>query len=276
MNTFEKTLYALQASMKMPTSFGWFHWVCILITLATIFFLYQKRKQFSEKQLKTVLLTYAVIALILEIVKQIVWSFQYNPVANSVIWSYRWYAAPFPLCTTPMYACLIAAFLKNNKFKTALLSYVSFVTILGSIITICLPISCFTTMIISNIHTMWLHCGSFVVSIYLLFNNVVTSTKQNFYMSIKVFLYLVMMALILNIGVYHLNVLNGSEFNMFYISPYFISTLPVFNEIQKNTPYIVFLSSYILALSFGAGIVYQINRTVKHSEYVGNRKSIKH
>lgn len=31
--------------------------------------------------------------------------------------------------------------------------------------TIMLPESCFTSDILVNIHTMWLHCGSFVVSV---------------------------------------------------------------------------------------------------------------
>jgi hypothetical protein len=51
-------------------------------------------------------------------------------------------------------------------------------------------------------------------------------------------------------------VLNGEAFNMFYISPYFISELPVFNVIQQKVPYIVFLLTYVVALSLGSSVIF--------------------
>ena len=53
-------------------------------------------------------------------------------------------------------------------------------------------------------------------------------------------------------------VLNGENFNMFYISPYFISTLPVFDIIQQTVPFILYLLIYIVSISIGALIVYGI------------------
>jgi hypothetical protein len=46
---------------------------------------------------------------------------------------------------------------------------------------------------------------------------------------------------------------------MFYISPYFISSLPVFDIIQENVPYIIYLLIYIVALTLGALIIYFIS-----------------
>ena len=246
--------------------YGWFHLLCGFITFFFIIFLYLKKKKNYEKQLKKVLATYGIIALLLELLKQISWAFNYDPITKIITWEYEWYAAPFQLCTTPIYVSLICLFLKKGKTRDSLLSYLAFVTILGSIATIIYPESCFVSDILINIHTMWLHCGSFVVSIYLITNNIVKLNKENFKNSIIVFLIFLLLAFIMNIVVYNSGILNGQTFNMFYISPYFISSLPIFNIIQENVPYILFLLIYIIAISIGSFIIYIISSLIKNKK----------
>ena len=258
MNLFEKILYILQGEMNEPDSFGWFHLLWIGLTLLSIFILFINRKKYSEKQLKIVLGVYGVVALILEVVKQLIWSFNYDVGTGVVTWDYQWYAAPFQLCTTPIYVSLICLFLKDNKIRDSLLSYMSFVTILGSFMTIIIPDSCFVKTIEVNIHTMWLHCGSFVVSIYLMIVGAVKINKNNLFNAFKVFIIFILLANLLNISIYNIGILNGETFNMFYISPYFISELPVFNIIQQSVPYIVYLMIYIISIFGGSFIVYII------------------
>ena len=260
---FEKVLYALQAEMNEPEPFGWFHWMWIFLIIASLIILFVLRKKYSNKQLKTVLGIYGIIALLLEVIKQLIWSFNYNEVNNIVTWDYQWYAAPFQLCTTPIFVSLICIFLKENKVRNALLSYMAFVTVLGGITTILIPESCFVRDIVVNIHTMWLHCGSFVVSIYLLMSGAVKINKQNLRGAFIVFLIFVLIAEILNIAIYNMDILNGETFNMFYISPYFISTLPVFDLIQQNVPFVLFLLIYIAAIFIGTTCIYYISYGIK-------------
>ena len=256
MNWFEKFLYFLQADMEEPKPFGWFHILCIVLMLITIFFL--SKKKHSEKRLKTILAVYGFVALILELLKQLVWTFNYDTVTNIVTWDYQWYAFPFQLCTTPIFVSIICIFLKKGKIRNALLSYMAYITILGSISTILIPESCFVSDILVNIHTMWLHLGSFVVSVYLLMSKEVKTNFESLKGSVIVFLIFVVIAEVMNIVLYNIGVLNGETFNMFYISPYFISTLPVFDIIQKNVPYLLYLLIYIIALSLGGSIIYLI------------------
>ena len=266
MNIFEKVLYMLQAEMETPKPFGWFHFMWIFLVIVSLVILYKKRNNYSEKQLKIVLGTYGIIAFILELAKQLIWSFNYDPITHAVTWDYQWYAAPFQFCTTPIFVCIICLFLKDIKIRNSLLSYMAFATILGSIVTILLPDSCFISDILVNIHTMWLHCGSFVVSVYLLMAGVVKIEKQNLKSALKVFLVFVLLAEALNVFIYNSGILNGETFNMFYISPYFISTLPVFDVIQQNVPFVLYLLIYILAIFLGALVVYFISRLFKKSK----------
>ena len=257
MNIFERLLYFLQAEMVRPHGFGWFHLLSIFIAFFSIGILcYQKK--YNQKKLKIVLGTYGFIALILEILKQLIWAMEYNPTLNLVTWDYDWYSFPFQLCTTPIYVTCLCYFLKKNKLRDYLLSYVAYITILGSIATIIMPDTCFVSDILINIQTMWMHLGSFVVSVYLLISREVKINKKSLQKAIITFIGFVLFANLLNIFVYNLGVLNGETFNMFYISPYFISELPIFNIIQENVPYIIFFIIYILALSLGGTIIYYI------------------
>lgn len=267
MNLIERILYFLNNfEMNEPSSFGWFHFLWIFLTILGIFILYRLKNKYSDKQLKKVLLIYGITALILEVIKQIMWSFNYDSVTNIVTWKYEWYAFPFQLCTTPIYVSIMCAFLKKGKIRDSLLSYMAFITILGSIATIIIPDSCFVSDILINIHTMWLHCGSLVVSVYLLMSGEVKINVNNLIKSILVFMGFVLFALLFNIVIYNSNILNGDTFNMFYISPYFISTLPVFDIIQKSVPYPLFLIAYFSIIILGSSIIYGISWLIQLSK----------
>ena len=273
MNVLEKLLYLLQKEMTIPSRFGWFHTLCLILVVIIIIILYKRKKYFSEKQLKIVLGIYGIIALILETLKQLIWSFNYDALTETIIWDYEWYSFPFQLCTTPIFVCLICLFLKKGKFRDTLLSYISFITILGSIAVMIIPDNCFVSDILVNIHAMWLHLGSFVVSIYLLMSGKVKITIQNLKRAILVFLSFVFIAEILNILIYNSGILSGEEFNMFYISPYFISSLPVFDIIQQKVPYILYLLIYILIIIIGAASIYVISKLINNI-YKSNTKLI--
>ena len=267
MNIIEKILYALSAEMPEPAGWGWFHimWLCFIVI--AIYLLYRQKNNVNEKQLKTVIGTYGFVALTFETLKQITWSFDWDFANQVAIWDYQWYSFPFQLCSTPIYVAVICFFLKKSNLRTTLLSYMAFTTILGSIATIFLPDSCFTTVILTNIHTSWLHFGSFVISVYLIMTEEVKLTTENLKKGLKAFIFFVGIAMAMNLIVYNSGVLNGEEFNMFYISPYFESELPVFNTIQKSVPYPIFLFTYIFALSLGSGIIFTIAKILKREKF---------
>lgn len=265
MNLFEKILYFLQKEMETPKPYGWFHLICIFLIIVSVIILFNLKNRYSEKQLKIVLFVYGFTAFILELLKQIVWSFNYDASTNIVTWDYQWYAAPFQLCTTPIFVSLICLFLKKNKFRDSLLSYIAYITILGSFMTVLLPDSCFTKTILVNIHTMWLHCGSLVLSVYLLIVGEVKVNKKSLINAFLVFIGFVFIAQSLNIIIYNSGILNGEDFNMFYISPYFTTHLPVYNFVQENFPYIIYFIFYIISIGLGSIVIYCFSYLIKYN-----------
>ena len=269
MELFKSILAFLETEFTTPKPYGVYHIVWLVIMLIAILFLFLIRKKHNEKQLKWVLGTYAITAFILETLKQLIWSVEYNSVTNAFEWDYQWYAFPFQLCTMPIYLCIICMFLKKCKLRDSLLSFVAYTTILGSIASAIIPDALFVSEALINLHAMWLHLGSLVVSIYLLMSGEVKINLKSLLRAITVFIIIALVANILNIVVYNSGILNGETFNMFYISPYFESTLPVFNTIYMSVPYPVFLAIYIVALSLGSYIIYSvayfINKFIKTS-----------
>lgn len=262
-NPFERLLLTLQAEMTCPEPWGLFHWISLLLTFGIIAFLYTRKQKHSEEQLKVILGIYGVIALALEVGKQLIWSFNYDAATQVVIWDYEWYAAPFQLCTTPMYVCLACLFMKKCALRDALLSYVAYITILGSIAMMLLPESCFVSDILVNVHTTYLHFGSFVVSVYLLMSGEVSIQRQSLLHAMLTFAGFVMVAALLNEFVYRSGILQGETFNMFYISPYFSSELPIFNSIQPAVSSPVFITLYVVVLGLGGFLIYNIAFLIK-------------
>lgn len=266
---FYRFIEILHTEMERPKPYGWFHLVCIFLTILSIFLLRNKK---SEKSLKAVLGTYGIIALILEVLKNISWSANLD--SGIITWDYQWYIFPFQLCSLPIYISLICFFTNNKKVHNYLLPFLAYVTILGGIATILLPDSCFTNEILININTMWIHCASLVLSFYLMLSGHVKPNLTSIKNAISVFIWCILIASLLNYFVYKSNILNGETFNMFFISPYFNSTLPLFSDIQPKLPYMIFLLIYFLIVTLGSLIIYGINYLVVNRPKKMNKKSI--
>ena len=131
---------------------------------------------------------------------------------------------------------------------------------LGSLATAAYPESCFVKTVLVNIHTMFLHMGSLSVSVYLIFKEI-SPVRRSWISGYKTFLLFVSIAEVLNVTVYHSGILNGQTFNMFYISPYFISALPVFSAIQQHVKFLLFLLIYLTAIFVGSGCIYLLSST---------------
>lgn len=267
MTFFEKLIYIINDfTMARPNSFGWFHLIWLFGSIGVVILLTVKKPRDPAKRLRAVLLFYGYFALALEITKQILFAFHFE---NGVVtWDYQWYAAPFQLCTTPMLVACVAGFMKDSPARKALLSYIAFFTVAASIAVAFYPNDIFTTSVEVNVHTMFLHFGALTVSLYLLTGGYVLPTFKNFRHGFIVLTGFVVFAELLNVLIYKSGILeSGDVFNMFYISPFFPSTLPVFSVIWPLVPIQVFVLLYLLVFLAGGGIVYLIARIVYNIQH---------
>ncbi len=238
--------------MQRPQPYGFFHIAWVLGALLAVFLL---RKKSGERFTEKVFSAYGWTALVLEALKQFSWSFSYDA-SGALVFDYQWYAAPFQLCTTPAYVAALYPFIKSVRVRNALRGYLAYFTLLASVAVALLPNSIYTDEVLINVHTSVLHMGGLFVSLWLLISGRV-EVKRDFWGGYKVFLCFTGIALLMNIAVYHLFGLGvtGDTFDMFYISPYYISPLPVFSTLDRILPYPVFLLLYLFAFLIGGILV---------------------
>lgn len=251
MNIVEKILIWLDSSMETPTSYGWFHLLFCLLMIITIILLFIKYKNTDNKGVKKILFICSLICLILEIYKQINFSFNYNEIYTW--WSYQWYAFPFQFCSTPMYIALIGALTKNKQIEGACLAFLATFGLVGGLSVMIYPNTVFIPTIGINIQTMIHHGIQVVMGMYILLSKKVEFNFNTLKKALYVFLILVGIALFINILTYYINIDGG--LTLFYISPFYKSSLVILCDIYEVVPYPIFLLIYITAFTLGSSIV---------------------
>lgn len=272
MNLFEKFIYAFQKTMQTPTIFGWFHilWLFIMIVACVLIIIF--RKKISQKGVKYTILTVGILLILFEIMKQLVYSFNWNEETQTVTWSYQWYAFPFQFCSTPMYLMLIAGLCKKNLFRDSLYAYLATFALFGGFIVMVYPGDVFTSTIFISIHTMLWHSSMVVIGVLIWATNSIEFKQKTFLKALCVFASMLAIAMLANfIWKWAGGIETGQTFNMFYISPYYSCHLALLSTIYANAPYIVFLLCYILGFSLAAYIVTMIAFAINYG-YLKNKE----
>lgn len=249
MNIFEKILYILDSEMTSPTNYSWFHILFLLIVIGCTIFLCIHFKDCTEKTFNKIMLISWIVIVVLEIYKQIIFTFEYSD--GVVEWDYAWYSFPYQFCSSPIYVLPFIIFLKEGKLKDAFISFMSTFVLFAGIAVMLYPNDVFCATIGINIQTMIHHGLQVVLGIFCIVYNRDKYDLQYGLKALYVFIPIIVIAMILNISVYHIFQANNIDdtFNMFYISPYFDCTLPVLSLIYPKVPYIVFLFIYVIGFS---------------------------
>lgn len=249
MSFLERLIVFLQFEMTRPTDYGWFHLLSLGVLAAVILLLARTRPEPNR-----VLFAAAVISLCFECYKQI--SFSYN----GEEWSYPWYIFPYQFCSTPMYAALLAALLRRGKVHGALCAFLASYGLTAGIAVMLYPNTCFVSEVLINVQTMTHHGLQVVMGSYLLLSGAVRPSKKTFFSGAAVFGAFVSLAVILDVITYRAGI--GDGLDLFYISPYHPSTLPVFDRLSAALPYPLFLLCYLFVFSLGSAIPFLIARGV--------------
>ncbi len=263
---FEAIIKFHDLTMPTPQPYGVFHICFVIISALACFLLCRFFKDPSEKTVRKILLIYSLICIGLEVYKQI--SFTFN-VENGVITAdYQWYAFPFQFCSTPMFVALIAAIVPSKRIYHACLAFLSTFGVIAGVLVMVTADTVFINTIGINIQTMIHHGSQISVGLFLLIRAGSIRKTSWAFGGVAVFLTAIAIALILNCTMIYV-IPEGETFNMFFISPHFETSLPVYSSIQPKVPYPVFLFLYIfpyitVALGIHAAI-YPLPRLIRYS-----------
>ena len=258
MNILEKFMVVLDTKMPEPTLFGWFHimWLAIMILGTVIVCL--KCKNFSDKQFRLFLLISCSVLILLEILKQLVHSFD----IESGTWDYAWKQFPFQFCSTPMYIGLIIALIKDGKIRDYLCSFLGTFGLFAGLIVMVYPTTVLSDVIFRSTQSLLHHSTMVVMGALIWTTKKAKVEHKTILKGMAVFAVLVITAFVMNI-IFH-STGNTDSFNMFYIGPYSKCDIPVlYNigqalDITRQTIHIgnfIFLLIYIVGFTLAAYII---------------------
>lgn len=247
MDFFASVLRILDASMPTPSAYGWFHlmWIGITVVAAVLLCKYKPNP-------KKTLLAVAITVLVLEVYKQINYTFSYE---GGITADYQWYAFPFQFCSTPMYVGLLAGLTKPGKFHDALCAYLATFAVFAGAAVMAIPGDVFISTIGINVQTMICHGSMVFIGVYLLQSGYVKLEHKTILKAAPVFAVCVAMAAVMNEIAYCTGLLETESFNMFYISPHCEPHLLVYSSVQEAVAFPWCLVLYILGFTAAAYIV---------------------
>ncbi len=250
MSFFDNVMYILDFQTdNIPKPYGLYHMFCLIITFIGSIIIIKRCKNQSEAQKKHVLLLLGSIIILLEIYKQLVCSHTLG------IWKYNWGIFPFQFCSTPLFLIIIAALLKDNKLRDCIYMFLTTYGFIAGLVVLVNPSDVFVNTIGLNLQTMIHHSIMVFTAIYLFSSGSLKLKYSSMNQAVALFLLLVTTALILNFSI-HGQV--DTDFNMFFLSPYYAPTSFIALFIVNNFGYLSYLISYIILFSVASYLVFLI------------------
>ncbi len=248
--------YLLDHSPRLtarPSPFGVYHLVSVvlILALAVLMVVFRRRLPRGEKSLRRWLMLFGIGLLLLEIGKQLAYS--YDPAAG---WAYNWDRFPFQFCSTPIYVALVAMLLPAGRFRRVLLNFLAtYSPVAGCAVLFYPSPDVFHEIIFLNIHTMLWHGAMLIFGLYLWLAEMVTPSVRTALTAAAVYLPMPCIALVLNEWEMAAGFAGDYTFNMFYIARDGYCMIPVLSWFQANTPYPVFFAAYVVTLGVGGALV---------------------
>ena len=116
-------LRILDTKMEEPELFGWFHIVFLALSFIAAAILCLLHKNASQERVRNIVFGVAVVVILLEIYKQINYSFSYAD--WNVAFQYQWYAFPWQFCSMPMYVGFLAGIFRKGRIHDSLCAFLA-------------------------------------------------------------------------------------------------------------------------------------------------------
>lgn len=241
-------LKILDTKMNAPQLYGWYHIFCLVLTAGlTALAVFWGRRDSAQKVRRVVFFT-AVVVAVLEVYKQINFTFGDGTTAPS----YQWYAFPWQFCSTPMYVGLLTGIFRSGRIHRALCAYLATYATFAGTCVMFYPNTVFIETVGINIQTMVCHGSMVIIGAYLLGSGYVKAEPRTILKAMPIFICCVALAGIMN-QITHANGI--ADFNMFFISPYAECTLPVYSLVHEAVPFPINMMIYILGFSLAAMVI---------------------
>ena len=234
--------------MTAPMVYGPFHLLFFTIgTAAMLLTAWLLRSFTSLKMNNHVLAVTGIILAIGEIYKQL---FFYCIIGKG---SYDWWLFPFQLCSLPMYLCLLLPFLHNERRRKIVCTFLLDFNMMGAIATFIDPSGILHDYWTLTLHGLIWHLILIFIGFFIVLTRQADLSPKGFKATLPLFAFFCITAEILNVVLHP-----HGAINLFYISPYEISTQLLFSDIDRIFGRIAGICLYILAMIAGAYLIHTL------------------
>ena len=273
MNVLGEIIKVLDMKMDTPQPYGWFHLLCCALTIIVTMIICILCKHKTRRQVIAIVFGTAILVAVLEIYKQINFTFSFD--GKEISSDFLWFAFPWQFCSMPMYVGLLAGIFRKGKIHEALCAFLATYSIFAGVCVMLYPVTVFVDTIGINIQTMVCHGSMITIGAYLLYTGYVKMEHRTILKALPVFVVAVLVAMTMNEIAYYTGLLETDEFNMFFISRHCAPSLPVYSIVQEVLPYPWCLIIYVVAFTLAAYLILLISMAVRKaikSMWVINRK----
>ena len=205
----------------------------------------------NRRSFDQIMLVSGVILLIGELYKQLMNFYIVNNHA------YDWWIFPFQLCSLPLYLCPLLILIHNEKRHRILCTFLLDFNMMGAVATFIDPSGIFHPYWTLTLHGVLWHLMLIFVGFVIIFSRKADLTTKGFLRTLPLFAFFCRAAEVLN-SILH----RFSAANLFYISPWEMSTQLLFGDIDRTLGRPVGILLYILAMIAGAWLIHNTARKI--------------
>ncbi|MBO4265028.1 MAG: YwaF family protein [Clostridia bacterium] len=245
-----------------PRPFGPLHLVFIFLITAVCVLFVLNVKKVNDKIFRRFMLVSWITIVSFEILKQLIFSTSVSD--GRVIWDFQWYAFPFQFCSMLHYLLPFVIFCKESKFRDSIMAFLSSYSLFaGFVVAYIFVDGVFTRSHYICVQTLVNHGLQVIVAVAICAYYRKKLSIKWFLSGVVSFICVSGIAFIMDMIAY--NILPENEtFNMFFISPYYPSTLAVIGKYKDLWPYGAYLALYFVGFTFVAFVFYEITYLASH------------
>ena len=233
--------------MTQPEPYSSFHILMLVIGIPVTVFLAWKTRLVSAHTHDMILLVLGILLILSEIYKQL---FHFYIVDHH---TYDWWIFPFQLCSLPMYISVIIPFVKKQKPKLILETFLMDICLLGGIMALLFPSGMMHSYVVLTWHSFLWHFILIFLGVHIALTKPVISIRYSYLWTAVLFLFNALVASMFNF-LFH----SYGNINMFYISSYRPMTQPIFMNLEPIIGRIPTILCYLICIVFGLFLVQHI------------------